>query len=70
MLFELNQSFFFKYDEKDPTILFYHDNIYRFFENYRSFLHDRTLSLQIINGLKKMNGISSICVQLLFLTAI
>ena len=53
MLFELNQSFFFKYDEKDPTILFYHDNIYRFFENYRSFLHDRTLSLQIIKWLEE-----------------
>ena len=53
MLFELNQSFFFKYDEKDPTILFYHDNIYRFFENCRSFLHDRTLSLQIIKWLEE-----------------
>lgn len=53
MLFELNQSFFFKYDEKNPTILFYHDNIYRFFENCRSFLHDRRLSLQIIKWLEE-----------------
>ena len=53
MQFELNQSLFFKYTEKKPCIIFYHDNIYRFFEKYPAFQNDRQLSLDIINWLNE-----------------
>ena len=51
MLFELSQSLFFKYMDKYPKIIFYHDNIYRYFETYEFYQNDRALSLQIIKWL-------------------
>lgn len=53
MLFELSQSLFFKYMDKYPKIVFYHDNIYRYFETYEFYQNDRTLSLQIIEWLNE-----------------
>ena len=53
MLFELSQSLFFKYMDKYPKIIFYHDNIYRYFEEYEFYKNDRSLSLQIIKWLNE-----------------
>lgn len=53
MLFELSQSLFFKYMDKYPKIIFYHDNIYRYFEAYQFYQNDRTLSLKIIQWLNE-----------------
>lgn len=53
MLFELSQSLFFKYMDKYPKIVFYHDNIYRYFETYKFYQNDRVLSLQIIKWLNE-----------------
>lgn len=53
MLFELSQSLFFKYMDKYPKIVFYHDNIYRYFETYEFYQNDRPLSLQIIKWLNE-----------------
>ena len=53
MLFELSQSLFFKYMDKYPKIVFYHDNIYRYFEEYEAYQNDRSLSLKIIKWLNE-----------------
>ena len=53
MLFELSQSLFFKYMDKYPKIVFYHDNIYRYFEGYQFYQNDRSLSLKIIKWLNE-----------------
>lgn len=53
MLFELSQSLFFRYMDKYPKIVFYHDNIYRYFEAYEFYQNDRVLSLQIIKWLNE-----------------
>lgn len=52
MLFELSQSMFFKL-LKTPKIVFYHDNICRYFESCVFYRNDRTLSLKIIKWLNK-----------------
>ena len=53
VLFELSQSLFFKYMDKYPKIVFYHDNIYRYFEEYEAYQNDRSLSLKIIKWLNE-----------------
>lgn len=53
MQYEINQSFFLKYDSCYPCILFFHDNIHRFFSKNQMLQNDRNLSLIIIKWLEE-----------------
>lgn len=52
-VFEISKSLLIKFDDSSSAIVFYHDNIYRFFVNNRTFSKDYYVALNVNDWLKK-----------------
>ena len=53
IIIELMNSLFFKYDEDEPEIHFYHNNLFLFFSNQKIYSHDVELINQVVAWLEK-----------------
>lgn len=52
-IFEISKSLLIKYDDISPAIVFYHDNIFRFFVDNRMFSKDRNIALIVNDWLRR-----------------
>ena len=53
IIIELMNSLFFKYDEDEPVIHFYHNNLFLYFSNQKIYLHDVDIINQVVTWLEK-----------------
>ncbi len=59
IVMELMNSLFFKYDENDPEIHFYHNNLYLYFSKQKIYLYDSKLIKKVTMWLEKENSIKN-----------